>query len=142
MRAAPSMARPPISPRATSPASWLASTGVIGTSLKLISARFGSIFAAGERSFVAPVALPNRTTAVGGRGCSRSFTSANRGPSQYKIFLRAVFASNVGASRLPSTTLRLENKQVWNRRMALLVLEVVKLLAIQPETVRLIWLKL
>jgi hypothetical protein len=65
---------------------WLASTGVLALLLKLISARSGSMFATGERSFAAPVSLPNRTTAVGGRGCSLSFTSANCGPSQYKIF--------------------------------------------------------
>jgi len=51
-------------------------------------------------------------------------------------------ARKIAADYMPSTTLRLENKQVWNRRMPLLVSEVVKLLAIQPETVRLIWLKL
>ena len=55
----------------------LASTGVIGISLKPMSARSASIFAAGERSFAAPASLLNPTTAVGGRGCSRSFASAN-----------------------------------------------------------------
>ena len=49
----------------------------IRISLKLMSAQFASIFAAGERSFAMPAALLNATTAVGGRGCSRSFASAN-----------------------------------------------------------------
>jgi PAS domain S-box-containing protein len=57
--------------------SWLASTGVIGISLKLISARFASIFAASERSFTTPASLLKPTTAVGGRGCSRPFASIN-----------------------------------------------------------------
>ena len=52
-------ARPPISPPATSPASWLAGTGVIGISLRLTSARSGSIFAMGEQSFAAPGSLLN-----------------------------------------------------------------------------------
>jgi hypothetical protein len=48
-------------PRATLSASWLASTCLIGISLKLISARSASIFAASERSFATP-ALLNPTT--------------------------------------------------------------------------------
>ena len=72
-----STARPLISPRATSSALCLASTGVLRISLKLMSARSASIFAASERSFAMPAALLNATTAVGGRGCSRSFASAN-----------------------------------------------------------------
>ena len=59
-------------------ASWLAATGVIGISLRLTSARSGSIFATDEQSFAAPGSLLNPTTAVGGRGCSRSFAFANR----------------------------------------------------------------
>ena len=38
---------------------------VIGISLKLISARFGSMFAIGELSFAGPASLLNPTTAVG-----------------------------------------------------------------------------
>src|SRR4029450_7073604 len=57
MRVARSTARPPISPRATLSASWLASTCLIGISLKLISARSASIFAASERSFATPALL-------------------------------------------------------------------------------------
>jgi hypothetical protein len=77
MKAGRSTARPPISPRATSSAWWLASTGVIGISLKLMSAQFASIFAAGERSFATPASLLKPTTSVRGRGFSRSFASAN-----------------------------------------------------------------
>src|SRR6476469_4528608 len=57
MRVARSTARPPISPRATLSASWLASTCLIGISLKLISARSASIFAASERSLATPALL-------------------------------------------------------------------------------------
>jgi hypothetical protein len=77
--------KPPISPRATLSVLWLASTGVIGISLKLMSAQSASIFAAGERFFamppndlsLCPASLLNPTTAVGGRGCSRNLASAN-----------------------------------------------------------------
>ena len=50
----------------------------IGISLRLTSARSGSIFATDEQSFAAQDSLLNPTTAVGGRGCSRSFAFANR----------------------------------------------------------------
>ena len=67
-----------ISPRATLSVSWLASTCVIGISLKLISAQFASIFAASERSFATPApSLVKPTAAVGGKGCSRSFAFTN-----------------------------------------------------------------
>ena len=53
------------------------STGVIGISSKLMSARSASTFTAGKRSFATPASLLNPTTAVGGRDCSRRFASAN-----------------------------------------------------------------
>jgi hypothetical protein len=50
--------------RETSTAWWLASTGIIGISLKLMSARSASIFAAGERSFAMPglTSKPNNSS--------------------------------------------------------------------------------
>jgi hypothetical protein len=57
--------------------SSLASTVVIGISLRLTSARSGSTFAMGERSFASPAARLNPTTAGGGTACSRSFTSVS-----------------------------------------------------------------
>ena len=51
MRAARSTARPPISPRVTSRAWWLASTGVRRISSKRTSAQSASIFAAGAQVF-------------------------------------------------------------------------------------------
>jgi hypothetical protein len=40
--------------------------------------RSGSIFTTGEQSLAAPGSLLNPTTAVGGKGCSRSCAFANR----------------------------------------------------------------
>ena len=61
-------------------ASRLAATAVIGVLLRPIVARSGSIFATGERFFAAPGSLLNAITAVGGRGYSRSFASADGEP--------------------------------------------------------------
>jgi hypothetical protein len=66
-----------IYPHATSPASWLVFIGVIGISLKLISARSTSVLVTNEQSFTTRASFLNPTTAVGGRGCSRFFASAN-----------------------------------------------------------------
>jgi hypothetical protein len=71
----------------TATARWLGSTGVVGISLKLMSAQSASIFAAGERFFATPASLLNPTTSVAGRDCSRRFASANCMPSKYKILL-------------------------------------------------------
>jgi hypothetical protein len=80
MKAARLTARSLIFPHATSLASCLAATAVIGIPLRLTSARFGSIFATDEQFFVVPGSLLNPATAVGGRGYSRSFASADGEP--------------------------------------------------------------
>ena len=64
------------SPRATLSASWLGSTCLIGISLKLISARSASIFAASERSLATPALLTPNNQQFGGRGCSQCFAFA------------------------------------------------------------------